>query len=100
MGYLDALTALLRKCKRKAREAKDTKEGDTAQEVRDMWKERGARVCLILASQLVEMKVYTSPPSNFINSIRRFLLMIHRRTSQQRLNSLNHFALSLPMTNP
>jgi hypothetical protein len=56
MGYLDALSVLLKKCKRKAREARDTKEGDLAQDVRDMWKERGSRVCLILASQLVEMK--------------------------------------------
>ncbi len=60
MGYLDALSPLLRKCKRKAREAGKTREGE-AQEVRDMWKERGARVCLIIASQLVEMKVNGIP---------------------------------------
>ncbi|EKM76240.1 hypothetical protein AGABI1DRAFT_78999 [Agaricus bisporus var. burnettii JB137-S8] len=60
MGYLDALSGLLKKCKRKAREAKDTKEGDSAQDVRDMWKERGSRVCLILASQLVEMKDFAA----------------------------------------
>ncbi|KAF9454322.1 hypothetical protein P691DRAFT_656665 [Macrolepiota fuliginosa MF-IS2] len=59
MGYIDALSALLRKCKRKAREAGGLKEGE-AQEVKDMWKERGARVCLILASQLVEMKDFTA----------------------------------------
>lgn len=51
MGYLDALYALLRKCRLKARQAKS----DTA--VMAMWKERGARVCLIIASQMVEMKV-------------------------------------------
>jgi len=51
MGYLDALNALLKKCRGKARAAK----GDEA--IRAMWRERGARVCLIMASQLVEMKV-------------------------------------------
>ncbi|TFK29705.1 hypothetical protein FA15DRAFT_609812 [Coprinopsis marcescibilis] len=50
MGYLDALSVLLSKCKLKARQAK----GNEA--VSSMWKERGARVILILASQLVEMK--------------------------------------------
>lgn len=48
MGYLDALNGLLKKCRSKAR-------GIDA--VRAMWQERGARVCLIMASQLVEMKV-------------------------------------------
>jgi hypothetical protein len=58
MGYLDALSALLRKCKRKAREAAMvTKDEAEAQEIKEMWKERGARVSLILASQLVEMNV-------------------------------------------
>lgn len=66
MGYLDALSGLLKKCKRKAREAKDTKEGDSAQDVRDMWKERGSRVCLILASQLVEMKVRITLPRRWL----------------------------------
>ncbi|OBZ74047.1 Trafficking protein particle complex subunit 12 [Grifola frondosa] len=51
MGYLDALTALLRRCKTKARRAKSDAAGTA------MWQERGARVCLIIASQLVEMKV-------------------------------------------
>lgn len=51
MGHLDALNGLLRKCRTKARAAK----GDDA--VRAMWQERGARVCLITASQLMEMKV-------------------------------------------
>jgi len=55
MAYLDALSALLRKCRTKARLAK----GDTA--TMAMWQERGARVCLIIASQLVEMKVFLSP---------------------------------------
>ncbi|KAH7908934.1 hypothetical protein BJ138DRAFT_1067966 [Hygrophoropsis aurantiaca] len=70
MGYLDALYALLRKCKAKAREARGTsiknhdkdkgvlKERDPA--VLSMWLERAARVCLIIASQLVEMKEYTA----------------------------------------
>lgn len=51
MGHLDALNGLLRKCRTKARAAK----GDDT--VRAMWQERGARVCLITASQLMEMKV-------------------------------------------
>lgn len=58
MGYLDALSALLRKCKRKTKEASAiTQVESEVQEMKDMWKERGARVSLILASQLVEMKV-------------------------------------------
>ncbi|TFK65594.1 hypothetical protein BDN72DRAFT_845332 [Pluteus cervinus] len=54
MGYLDALYALMKKCKFKAREAKN----DVV--LVSMWKERGARVCLILASQLIEMKDFTA----------------------------------------
>jgi trafficking protein particle complex subunit 12 len=50
LGYLDALVPLLRKCKTRARAA--GKSGTVA-----MWKERGARVSLTIASQLVEMKV-------------------------------------------
>ncbi|KAJ7116057.1 hypothetical protein C8R44DRAFT_675622 [Mycena epipterygia] len=57
MGYLDALFALLRKCKNRSRRAK----GETAAVA--MWKERGARVCLIIASQLMEMKDYTAAAS-------------------------------------
>lgn len=51
MGYLDALSALLKRCKAKARQAKADAAGA------GMWQERGARVCLIIASQLIEMKV-------------------------------------------
>jgi len=60
MGYLDALAALLKKCRLKCRAAsKAVKEGTLSDEtVVPMWKERGARVALILASQMVEMKVY------------------------------------------
>ncbi|KAJ7623179.1 hypothetical protein FB45DRAFT_924801 [Roridomyces roridus] len=54
MGYLDALHALLHKCKTRSRRAK----GDS--NVVAMWKERGARVCLIMASQLVEMKDFAA----------------------------------------
>ncbi|KAJ7446747.1 hypothetical protein FB451DRAFT_1291373 [Mycena latifolia] len=54
MAYLDALHALLRKCKSRARRAK----GEPTAVA--MWKERGARVCLILASQLMEMKDYAA----------------------------------------
>ncbi|TBU27304.1 hypothetical protein BD311DRAFT_665670 [Dichomitus squalens] len=54
MGYLDALAALLQRCKRKARAAR----ADAATAA--MWTERGARVCLIIASQLVEMKDFAA----------------------------------------
>ncbi|KIP01161.1 hypothetical protein PHLGIDRAFT_123601 [Phlebiopsis gigantea 11061_1 CR5-6] len=84
MAYVDELTALVTRCKRKAREAgrgraarknkgsEEKSERALAREARrrereraraserererEMWKERGSRVCLILASQLVEMK--------------------------------------------
>lgn len=51
MGFLDGLIAILKKCKSKAREAK------TDITTATMWKERGSRICLIIASQLIEMKV-------------------------------------------
>ncbi|EAU90505.2 hypothetical protein CC1G_00889 [Coprinopsis cinerea okayama7 len=54
MGYLDALSALLNKCKMKSRLAL----GDET--TSSMWKERGARIVLIMASQLVEMKEYAA----------------------------------------
>ncbi|KAJ7782029.1 hypothetical protein DFH07DRAFT_728648 [Mycena maculata] len=54
MAYLDALYALLHKCKTRSRRAK----GEPTAVA--MWKERGARICLILASQLMEMKDYAA----------------------------------------
>ena len=57
MGYLDALAGLLGLCKTKARAA-DAKADSMAA---GMWKERGARICLIMASQLIEMKVCSLP---------------------------------------
>lgn len=51
MGYLDVLNALLKKCKTRCRQSRN----DPI--LVPMWKERGARVCLIIASHLVEMKV-------------------------------------------
>ncbi|TDL23637.1 hypothetical protein BD410DRAFT_720445 [Rickenella mellea] len=56
MGYLDTLSALLRRCKLNARKAADDSEAS-------MWKERGARMCLIIASQLVEMKDFAAATS-------------------------------------
>ncbi|KAH8116437.1 hypothetical protein DFH11DRAFT_1580573 [Phellopilus nigrolimitatus] len=50
IGYLDDMSALLRRCRSSARAARDPAE-------QAMWKERGARMSLIVASQLVEMKV-------------------------------------------
>jgi len=54
MGYLDALNTLLKKCQTKCRQA------GADPTLVPMWKERGARVCLIIASQMVEMKVCIS----------------------------------------
>lgn len=56
MGYLDALAALLKKCRLKCR-AVTSSSSSTDDTVAPMWKERGARVALIMASQMVEMKV-------------------------------------------
>jgi hypothetical protein len=41
---------------------------------REMWKERGARVCLILASQLVEMKVSLFQQPAF-RAVREFFVL-------------------------
>ncbi|KAI0630550.1 hypothetical protein C8Q77DRAFT_1063168 [Trametes polyzona] len=54
VGYLDALAALLRRCKTKARAAKKD------QAAAGMWTERGTRVSLIIASQLIEMRDYAA----------------------------------------
>jgi len=51
MGYLDALNVLLTECRTKARLARPDPTTIS------MWKERAARLCLIIASHLVEMKV-------------------------------------------
>ena len=53
MGYLDALALLLARCKTQAKNA--SRKHDPSGVA--MWKERGARMCLIIASQLIEMKV-------------------------------------------
>ncbi|KAI6023886.1 hypothetical protein BKA83DRAFT_4053559 [Pisolithus microcarpus] len=50
-GYVDALAGLLTGCKAKARA--ESKAANLS-----MWLERSARVCLMIASQLVEMKDY------------------------------------------
>ncbi|KAJ7334216.1 hypothetical protein DFH08DRAFT_707355 [Mycena albidolilacea] len=54
MAYIDALYALLRKCKVRSRRAR----GESTAVA--MWKERGARICLIIASQFMEMKDFTA----------------------------------------
>ncbi|KAJ7823022.1 hypothetical protein B0H13DRAFT_2681588 [Mycena leptocephala] len=54
MAYLDALYALLHQCKVRSRRAK----GEPTAVA--MWKERGARICLIIASQFMEMKDFAA----------------------------------------
>lgn len=78
MGYLDALNALLSKCRTKARSATS---GDTV----SMWKERGARVSLIIASQMVEMNVSYAPCL-----VIKQLKWLSFRNIPQRPNCLNH----------
>ncbi|KAG1770680.1 hypothetical protein EDD22DRAFT_1047640 [Suillus occidentalis] len=56
MGYLDVLYALLKKCKLQAKNSKA--EGDESS--LSMWLERAARMCLIIASQMIEMKDFTA----------------------------------------
>jgi hypothetical protein len=59
LGYLDALHALVRKCRTEARAAARgprRRKGTAQEEDVTMWKERGARVGLIIAAQLVEMR--------------------------------------------
>ena len=53
LSYLDALYALLAKCKRNVRDAVEPALAET-------WDERCARITLILASQLIDMKVTMS----------------------------------------
>lgn len=115
MGYLDELTRLVRRCKvmsRKACTGLHVKESMPAGQVAtttttivtgqakvkkskgrdeiaiDMWKERGTRVCLILASQLIEMKVPTSNPPTacellILISVRTIRMANNRTTEQQ-----------------
>ncbi|KAI9451686.1 hypothetical protein BJY52DRAFT_91219 [Lactarius psammicola] len=52
-GYTDALGALLRRCRRRARAARLDAD-------RQMWVERGARVGLIAASQFIETKDFAA----------------------------------------
>ncbi|KAG1740064.1 hypothetical protein EDB19DRAFT_1895431 [Suillus lakei] len=56
MGYLDVLHALLKKCKLQAKSSKA--DGDDSS--LSMWLERAARMCLIIASQMIEMRDFTA----------------------------------------
>ena len=82
MGYLDALNALLNKCRTKARSAAS---GDVT--TIPMWKERGARICLIIASQMVEMKVDFT--RCFCYQVAEAAMLLYR-SIPQRQSSLNH----------
>jgi len=52
LAHLDELAMLLKMCKRKARSS------ELLEDQRQMWKERAARVGMIMASQLLEMQDY------------------------------------------
>ncbi|EJD47971.1 hypothetical protein AURDEDRAFT_113238, partial [Auricularia subglabra TFB-10046 SS5] len=54
LGYMDDLNALLRSCKVKS------KNPNASPDDVEMWKERAARLCLMLATQLIEMKNFTA----------------------------------------
>ncbi|KAL5531631.1 hypothetical protein ACEPAG_4508 [Sanghuangporus baumii] len=58
LGYLDDVSALLHRCRVRARQAPMV--GELGRDERAMWMERGARMALIVASQLIEMKDYTA----------------------------------------
>lgn len=74
IGYLDALMILLNKCKRWARES--SKMG--SENGYNMWVERGTRITLIIASQLIEMKVCQTV---HLTQTRSLLLIIGRSFS-------------------
>ncbi|OCB86453.1 hypothetical protein A7U60_g6575 [Sanghuangporus baumii] len=60
LGYLDDVSALLHRCRVRARQAGMPMAGELGRDERAMWMERGGRMALIVASQLVEMKDYTA----------------------------------------
>ncbi|EIW79402.1 hypothetical protein CONPUDRAFT_91647 [Coniophora puteana RWD-64-598 SS2] len=127
-GQVDALCALLKMCQRRAApprlrkanasasEAEDVEALQVAERERDMWRERGARVCMILASVLVDMKEYTTatrmlasllpgqPPSNSSQSSTSptATAALHSAIARVHLASGNvvaaekHFALAYP----
>lgn len=86
MGYLDALVALLRRSKTRARQASARRDATT----HAMWKERGARLCLIVASQLIEMKVR----SPFLHPYAQIIY------GMVRITPLRHASLSPSVPNP
>lgn len=127
MGYLDAMYELVKKCKLMARVALEEGErerekqlererrgsvstgiggrtvrgprGDGGVALAAMWRERGSRMALIIASQFIEMKVGISPHCSQVSNR---LVCITRgdvsplpniRSSQPQHASLPHFAL-------
>lgn len=55
VGYLDEVVGLMRKCRMRARNVVGS--GEEKEREKSMWVERGARMALIVATQLVEMNV-------------------------------------------
>lgn len=92
MGYLDALAALLRKCKMKCRAAAKPS-ATTDESVVPMWRERGARVALIMGSQMVEMKVRN--PLKSLDFFMRNKPFLSYRNCQGQSGYLNHWHLNL-----
>ena len=72
LGYLDALAPLLRKCKVRARAAAAAAVLGESGSAAAMWRERGTRVSLTIASQLVEMKVRATRESQHRTCSTRF----------------------------
>ena len=77
LGYWDDVGVLMGRCRRRAREGEKGKGGQGGQGgqgEKAMWMERGARMALVAASQLVEMKVRLQLLSIYLSTLRCFIL--------------------------
>lgn len=59
VGFLDEIVGLMKRCRFRARHVAGS--GEAGEREKAMWVERGARMALIAASQLVEMNVSPVP---------------------------------------